>query len=213
MVRRANRFIASPADNPIEVIPIARPPIKLTVVMMRPAIASPFTNFDAPSIAPKKSASCAISLRRRRASPSLMRPALRSASIAICLPGIASSVKRAATSETRDDPLVMTTNWMMTRMKKMTRPTTSDPPTTDCPNDVITEPAEPVPKICRVVETLSPKRNSVARRRIDGNDARSSTRARSLMREESALLRRCSPTATGQGQVMAAERPSSRRRL
>ena len=59
-----------------------------------------------------------------RASFSLMSPALRSASIAICLPGIASSVKRAATSATRPAPLVMTMNWMTKRMRKMTRPTT-----------------------------------------------------------------------------------------
>jgi hypothetical protein len=37
-----------------------------------------------------------------------MMPALRSASIAICLPGIASRVKRALTSAMRPAPLVMT---------------------------------------------------------------------------------------------------------
>ena len=41
-----------------------------------------------------------------------MRPALRSASIAICLPGIASRVKRAATSATRPAPFVMTMKLM-----------------------------------------------------------------------------------------------------
>ena len=56
----------------------------------------------------------------RRASSSSMRPALRSASMAICLPGIASRVKRAATSVTRSAPLVMTMNWMTTRMRKTT---------------------------------------------------------------------------------------------
>ena len=47
-----------------------------------------------------------------RACSSVIRPALRSASIAICLPGIASSVKRAPTSATRPAPFVTTTNWI-----------------------------------------------------------------------------------------------------
>jgi chemotaxis protein MotB len=40
----------------------------------------------------------------------LISPEFRSASIAICLPGIASNVNRAATSEMRDEPFVITTN-------------------------------------------------------------------------------------------------------
>jgi hypothetical protein len=51
-------------------------------------------------------------------------PEARSASIAICFPGIPSRVKRAATSATRPDPEVITTNWMMIRMRKTTSPTT-----------------------------------------------------------------------------------------
>ena len=70
------------------------------------------------------------------ASVSSMAPAFSSASMAICLPGIASRVKRADTSEMRPAPLVMTTNWMMMRMRKMTRPTTRLPPTTKLPNVV-----------------------------------------------------------------------------
>ena len=65
------------------------------------------------------------------ASASVRRPALRSASMAICLPGMASRVNLAATSETRDEPFVMTTNWMMTRIMNTISPTTSEPPTTD----------------------------------------------------------------------------------
>ena len=61
--------------------------------------------------------------------------------MAICLPGMASRVKRAPTSATRSAPLVMTTNWMTTRIRKMTRPTTSEPPTTKCPNASMTLPA------------------------------------------------------------------------
>ena len=52
-----------------------------------------------------------------------MMPAFRSASIDICLPGMASKVKRAATSATRPAPLVMTMKLMMTRMMKTTIPT------------------------------------------------------------------------------------------
>ena len=44
-------------------------------------------------------------------------------------------------SATRPAPLVMTANWMTTRIRKMTRPMTSDPPTTKCPNESMTLPA------------------------------------------------------------------------
>ena len=47
-----------------------------------------------------------------------------SASMLICLPGMASKVKRAATSPMRPAPRVMTAKLMMTRMMKMTMPTT-----------------------------------------------------------------------------------------
>ncbi len=59
----------------------------------------------------------------------------------ICLPGMASSVKRAATSEMRSMPLVMTMNWMTMMMRKMMRPTTICPPTTNWPNDWMMRPA------------------------------------------------------------------------
>jgi hypothetical protein len=81
------------------------------------------------------------SVRRFRACCSLIRPALRSASIAICLPGIASRVKRAPTSATRPAPLVMTTNWMIVRITKITRPTISEPPITKWPKASMTFPA------------------------------------------------------------------------
>ena len=131
MVSIAKRSRASVAVRPSEVIPTASPPMRLTAVMMSPAAASPLTNLEAPSIAPKKSASRAISVRLVRASASVRRPALRSASMAICLPGMASRVNLAATSDTRDEPFVMTTNWMMTRIMNTISPTTSEPPTTD----------------------------------------------------------------------------------
>jgi hypothetical protein len=43
--------------------------------------------------------------------------------MAICLPGMASSTKRALTSLMRPAPLVMTTNWMITRIRNTTTPT------------------------------------------------------------------------------------------
>ena len=61
--------------------------------------------------------------------------------MAICLPGIASRVKRAATSATRPAPVVITTNWMMIRMKKTTSPTRIEPPTTKWPKLAMTTPA------------------------------------------------------------------------
>ena len=50
-------------------------------------------------------------------------PAFKSASIAICRPGIASNVKRALTSEMRPAPLVMTTKLMITSTVNTTMPT------------------------------------------------------------------------------------------
>src|SRR3712207_8218140 len=44
-----------------------------------------------------------------------------------------SRVKRAPTSATRPAPLVMTTNWMIVRITKITRPTISEPPITKWP--------------------------------------------------------------------------------
>ena len=53
---------------PSSTTPMTRPPTMLMSVMMMPAMASPRTNLLAPSIAPKKSACCVISARRRWAS-------------------------------------------------------------------------------------------------------------------------------------------------
>ncbi len=77
------------------------PPTTLMKVISRAATASPRTNFEAPSMAPKKEDSSSRAARRAFAAFSSIRPADRSASIAICLPGIASRVKRAATSAIR----------------------------------------------------------------------------------------------------------------
>ena len=58
-----------------------------------------------------------------RASSSSISPAFKSASIAICFPGMASNVNLAATSAIRPVPLVMTTKLMITRIRKMMIPT------------------------------------------------------------------------------------------
>ena len=119
---------AAPASMPCMVMPMTKPPTVEMNRISRPAIASPRTNLLAPSIEPKKSASSATSRRRWRATFSSMRPALRSASIAICLPGIASSAKRAPTSAMRSAPLVTTTKLMTTRIANTIRPTAKLPP-------------------------------------------------------------------------------------
>ena len=51
-VSRLYVLIASPGDSPRCSMPTAKPPIRLTNVMMMAAIASPLTNFVPPSIAP-----------------------------------------------------------------------------------------------------------------------------------------------------------------
>ena len=96
----------------------------LMATITRPATASPRTNLDAPSMAPKKVDSCSSSLRRRFASVSSIRPADRSASMAICLPGMESRVKRAATSAIRPEPLVITTKFTITRIANTMMPMT-----------------------------------------------------------------------------------------
>ena len=141
--------------------PMMMPPMRLMPVISTPAMASPLTNLEAPSIAPKKSASRAISERRFLASSSVIRPVFRSASIAICLPGMASRVKRAATSATRPAPLVITVSWITIRIRKITRPTTTLPPTTKLPNAFTTWPASPCSRISRVTEMLIASRKSV----------------------------------------------------
>ncbi len=58
----------------------------------------------------------------------------------------------------------------------MTRPTTTLPPTTNCPNERTTLPASPCSRIRRVTETLIARRNSVVSSSRLGNAARSSAR-------------------------------------
>ena len=149
------------------------------IVMSRPAIASPRTNLLAPSMAPKKLLSPSSSLRRARASFSSMRPADRSASIAICLPGMASRVKRALTSAMRPEPLVITTKFTITRIAKTMMPMTKLPCIIRLPNASMTWPAAsvplwPSPRIRREEAILSARRSIVAMTRMVGKALNSS---------------------------------------
>jgi hypothetical protein len=143
------------------------PPTTLMKVIRRAATASPRTNFEAPSMAPKKDDSSSSAARRAFAAFSSMRPAERSASIAICLPGIASRVKRAATSAMRPEPFVITTKFTMIRIANTMIPITKLPPMTKWPKASITCPAAavpswPWPRIRRVEARLSASRSIVA---------------------------------------------------
>lgn len=129
-------------------------------------MASPRTNFEAPSIEPKKEDSSSSALRRTLAVSWSIRPAERSASIAICLPGMASRVKRAATSAIRPEPLVMTTKFTMIRIVKTITPITKLPLITKPAKASMTWPAAAVPswpwaRIRRVEARFSASRNIV----------------------------------------------------
>ncbi len=130
-------------------------------------------------MAPKKPLSSSRFRRLRRASPSSIRPAERSASIAICLPGMASRWKRAATSAMRPEPLVMTTKFTITRIVKTMMPMTKLPPITKLPKAWITWPAASVPscpraRMRRVEARLSANRSMVAIRSTVGKAENSS---------------------------------------
>ena len=90
-----------------------------------------------------------------------MMPARKSASMLICCPGIASSVKRADTSATRSAPLVITMNCTSVMIRKITAPTTKFPLTTNMPKARITSPASAFSRISRVADISSDKRYSV----------------------------------------------------
>ena len=176
---------ASANGMPWRSSPIARPPTMLMTVISSAAMASPRTNFAAPSMAPKKPLSSSSSRRRRRAVFSSMRPEERSASIAICLPGMASRLKRAATSAMRPEPLVMTMKFTTRRMAKSITPITTSPPIRNPPKACTTWPAAPGPsapwlRMSRVVATLSERRSSVVSSRRVGKLVKSSGRVRNI---------------------------------
>ena len=157
------------------------PPKMLMAVMIRPAMASPRTNFEAPSIEPKNELSSSSSQRRCWAVFSSINPADRSASIDICLPGMASRVKRAPTSAMRVAPLVITMKLTTTRMRKTIRPMTKSPDMTSCEKPPMTWPAAVMPscpsdRIMRVVAMLSDNRVIVAISRMVGKEEKSNGR-------------------------------------
>ena len=112
-----------------------------------------------------------------------MAPEATSASMAICLPGNASSAKRADTSPMRTDPRVTTTNCTTTNMANTLRPTIGFRPAAISPKASITEPATArpasgvlasIPKIKRVLAMLIPRRSSVVPNTNAGNTLKSS---------------------------------------
>ncbi len=140
---------------------------------MMPAIASPLTNFIEPSIAPYSWLSFCTSWRWRLASLASIVPARRSPSMLICLPGIASSEKRAPTSATRSAPLVITMNCTTVMIENTIMPTARLPPTTKLPKAVTISPASCCSRIRRLVLTVSARRNSVVISSSDGSADRS----------------------------------------
>src|SRR5579884_210950 len=98
--------------------------------------------------------------RRSRAASSVRSPALRSASMAICFPGIASRVKRAATSAMRLAPVLITTNWTIMRMRNITKPTTGFPAMTTAPKAPARAPAAPSSRMSRARATLMARRTT-----------------------------------------------------
>ncbi len=138
--------------------------------MIKPAMASPLTNFMAPSMAPNNWLSRDNCSRLSRACTPSIRPARKSLSMDICLPGIASRLKRAATSATRSEPLVITRKLTRVRIRKISIPTARLPPTTKLPKASTMSPASCSSRIRRVVAIDSARRNIVVSSRIDGND-------------------------------------------
>ena len=84
------------------------------------AIASPLTNLEAPSIEPKLTLPYFFLLLVASSDVKLPQ---KSASIAICLPGIASSVNLAVTTDTLPAPLVITIKFMITSIINTKIPT------------------------------------------------------------------------------------------
>ena len=103
-----------------------------------------------------------------------MAPARMSPSMDICLPGMASREKRAATSATRSEPFVMTTNCTIVMMRKITVPTMRFPATTYSPKVVMMSPASASSRMRRVEAMPSERRNSVVSRRREGKETKES---------------------------------------
>jgi len=87
----------------------------------------------------------------------------------ICLPGIASSEKRAPTSATRSEPFAITMNCTTAITRNTTPPTTTLLPTTSRPNASITWPAFACSRISLHDAMFSASRNSVVNSSSAGN--------------------------------------------
>jgi hypothetical protein len=148
---------------------MAMPARILTSAITMLAMASPFTNFIAPSIAPCSWHSCSSTWRRFCACAEDSTPARTSASMLICLPGIASSAKRAATSATRSEPLAMTMNCTIAMIRNTTPPTTTLLPTINFPKVSMMWPALACSRINLVDAMFSASRKSVVKSSSDGN--------------------------------------------
>ena len=105
----------------------------------------------------------------------MIAPVFKSASIAICLPGIASKVNLAVTSATRSEPLLITTNCTIIKIINTTTPSTRSPPPTNCPNVATTFPGLPVDKIKRVDDTFNAILKIVVNSKIVGKNDKSKT--------------------------------------
>ena len=174
MVRTEYFTIACAIGMPCCMTPTARPPSRLMTMMTMPQIASPLTNFIAPSRLPWSLLSSSSSRRLRRASSLSIRPERRSESIDSCLPGMASSEKRAETSATRSAPFAMTMNWTTVMIRNTTMPTTRLPPATSRPKVSMMWPAWPSSRISLVVAIDTARRNSVVINSTLGNTENSS---------------------------------------
>ncbi len=141
-----------------------------------------------------------------------MTPAERSASTAICLPGMASRLNRAATSAMRPDPLVITMKFTTRRMANRMSPITTSPPIRKPPNAATTRPAAlapslPCARISRVVATLRDSRNSVVNSSSVGKLVKSRGRCRNIATistSTAAVTERASPkssTIVGSGRI------------
>ncbi len=99
--------------------------------------------------------------------------------MAICLPGMASSVKRAPTSAIRVAPLVITRKFTVIRMTNTIVPMTKLSPITKLAKPAMTWPAAwwpsaPFDRMRRVVAMLSARRSRVANSSTVGKAEKSS---------------------------------------
>ena len=185
MVSVVKTDAAWPGLMPASITPMNSPPTMLIKVMMMPATASPRTNLLAPSIAPKKSA-CWRDLAAAALGLALVDRARVQVGVDGHLPA-GHAVQGEAGGDFADPrrPLVMTTNWMMTMIAKMIKPTTilplpAAPPVTNSPNVFTTPPAAnspsdpPLVRINRVVATFSTRRNRVVANSSEGKMLNSS---------------------------------------